>query len=305
MSEPLAATTRATLRLAAPAKLNLSLAIVGRRPDGFHLLASVFVLLELADELLLTPDRAGLRIASSPHDGVDADERNLAWRGLLAGLDSGLGAAPGAEPGAIPGLELHKHVPVAAGLGGGSSDAAAAWRLARRWSAADERPSADELVALGTIGADVPFFAAQLPAAYVTGIGERIEAIPPPTTREVVLALPGFGLSTAAVFAELRPSDWSASAPAHQAITGRNDLLPAALRLRPELDDLSRLVRAHGGEPHLTGSGPTIYSLSDDAQRADRLAARLRGAGVRTLRTRIALAATTIEPMSHEEADSQ
>ena len=296
-SEPRAAARSAVLRLDAPAKLNLSLAVLGRRQDGYHLLASVFVLLELADELLLTPDHAGLRVVSAAQDGLDAGERNLAWRGLLAGLEG--------APAVLPGLALRKHVPVAAGLGGGSSDAAAAWRLARHWSAAAERPSAEELVALGVIGADVPFFAAQLPAAYVTGIGELVEAVPPPASREVVLAVPSFGLSTAAVFAESRPSDWSPTTPVRRAIPGRNDLLPAARRLRPELDDLLRLVTAHGGEPHMTGSGPTLYSLSDDPQRADELGARLRRAGVRTLRTRIAPAATTIERISQEEADSQ
>lgn len=289
---------RPSLRLDAPAKLNLSLTVLGQRLDGYHVLASVFVLLELADRLLLTPDGPGMRIVASPEDGMPDDERNLAWRGLLAGLDGHL-------DGAQARLVLHKHIPVAAGLGGGSSDAAAAWRLARRWTDADEQPSTDELVALSTVGADVPFFAAQLPAAYVSGIGERVEPLPLPALREVVLALPPFGLSTAAVFAESRAADWSAEVPAREVLPGRNDLLPAARRLRPELDDLLRLVVAGGGEPHLTGSGPTCYSLSDDPDRADGLAARLHRAGVRALRTRLAPAATTIERINQEEALSQ
>ncbi len=286
------------LRLDAPAKLNLSLAVVGERPDGYHLLAGVMVLLELADRLLLTPDGSGLRVVASPEDLIPDDERNLAWRGLLAGFD-------GHPEGAQARLVLHKRIPAAAGLGGGSSDAAAAWRLARRRIDADDRPSTDELIALSMVGADVPFFALQLAAAYVTGIGERVEPLPSPARREVVLALPPFGLSTAAVFAESRAADWSVEEPAREALPSRNDLLPAARRLRPELDDLLRLVVTGGGEPHLTGSGPTVFSLSDDPDRADNLAARLRSAGVRALRTRLAPAAATIERITQEEALSQ
>ena len=134
------------LRLEAPAKLNLSLAITGRRADGYHELASVFVLLDLADRLLLLPGAPGLRVEGTYE--VPLGAANLAWRGLVAGL--------GAEPDATC-LALEKAIPVAAGLGGGSSDAAAAWRLGRRWSGANEAAKPGSLAA---IGADVPFFAA-------------------------------------------------------------------------------------------------------------------------------------------------
>lgn len=274
------------LSLEAPAKLNLSLAVLGRRPDGHHELASRFVLLTLADRLLLMPGCSGLRVeASDPQVPVDAT--NLAWRGLVAGL--------GAEP-ELACLALEKRIPAAAGLGGGSSDAAAAWRLGRRWSGAAELPTEDELRELSRIGADVPFFAAQLRAANVTGIGERLEACAAPATREVVLAVPPFGLSTAAVFAELRPSDWS-----REAALGRNDLLTAARRLRPELDDIFTVVSAAGGIPALTGSGPTVYALTDDPQRAAAIAAVVERAGLRALRTRLADGPTTIATMSEQE----
>lgn len=278
------------LGLDAPAKLNLSLAVLGRRPDGHHELASHFVLLTLADRLLLMPGASGLRVSSSDPE-VPVDATNLAWRGLLAGL--------GAEP-ELAGLALEKRIPAAAGLGGGSSDAAAAWRLGRRWSGAAELPTVEELRELSRIGADVPFFAAQLRSAQVTGIGERLEACAAPATREVVLAVPPFGLSTAAVFAELRPSDWS-----HEATLGHNDLLAAARRLRPELDDVCAVVSAAGGVPALTGSGPTVYALTDDPQRAAAIAAAVERAGLRALRTRLADGPTTIATMSEQERSIQ
>jgi 4-diphosphocytidyl-2-C-methyl-D-erythritol kinase len=278
------------LSLEAPAKLNLSLAVLGRRPDGHHELVSRFVLLTLADRLLLMPGCSGLRV--SPSDpGVPVDASNLAWRGLVAGL--------GTEP-ELACLALEKRIPVAAGLGGGSSDAAAAWRLGRRWSGAPELPTEDELRELSGIGADVPFFAAQLRAANVSGIGERLEARAVPATREGVLAVAPFGLSTAAVFAELRPGDWS-----REASLGNNALLAAARRLRPELDDVFVVIAAAGGVPALTGSGPTIYALTDDPERAAAIAAAVERAGLRALRTRLADGPTRIATTSEEEPSIQ
>ena len=111
----------------------------------------------------------------------------------------------------------------------------------------------------------MPFFAARTAAARVSGIGERIEPCRP-SRRHVVLVHPRFGLSTAAVFAELRPDEWGRA---------ENDLLAPALRLRPELDDLLAAGRAAGGAPRLTGSGPTIFTLTDDPERAAAVAERL------------------------------
>ena len=237
------------LRLEAPGKLNLGLTVVGRRPDGYHLLDSVFVLIELADRLLLMPGGSGLRLEGEGAETLPVGEGNLAWRGLRAGLDG--------EP-ELACLALEKRIPVAAGLGGGSSDAAAAWRLGRAWRGLADSADRDDLEALAEIGADVPFFASALAAARVTGVGERVEprAVEP---SHVVLAHPQFGLSTAAVFAELRADDWGR----HQ-----NDLLAPARRLRPELGDLLAAFTRAGGEPRLSGSGPTIFSLTDGPDRA-------------------------------------
>lgn len=270
------------LRIEAPAKLNLSLRVTGRRADGYHELDSRFVLLELADRLLLMPGCSGFRLEGRDASDLPLDDRNLAVRGLRAGL--------GTEPELVC-LTLEKAIPAAAGLGGGSSDAAAAWRLGRASRGLSDVATPPELDELAGIGADVPFFASGAAAARVTGIGDRIEPIEPAAT-EVVLVHPGFGLSTAAVFAELRADEWG---------TRENDLLGPALRLTPALAAVVERVRASGGEPRLTGSGPTVFSLSDDPERADALAARLVDDGLAVTRTRTRTTVPTIEPIHEEE----
>lgn len=273
-------------RLAAPAKLNLWLTVVGRRADGFHELDSLLVLLELADELSLAQEGPELRIGGPAAAGVPADRTNLAWRGWVAGL-----AGRQAEGG----LSVDKRIPAAAGLGGGSSDAAAARRLAR-WvtGQGDDPPTADELVTLAAIGADVPFFASQQAVARVGGIGERVtpDAMGP---AEVILVHPPLGLATGAVFAELRQGEWSGPTEDVATRPGRNDLAAPARRLRSELDSIFRLVAGAGGEPHLTGSGPTVFALTDDPERAAGVAARLKRAGLATTHTRLRLEPASIE----------
>ncbi len=277
---PRSAALNTPLRLDAPAKLNLSLRVVGRRDDGFHLLESRMVLLELADRLLLLPGSSGLRLDGDAA-GLPVGEENLAWRGLLAGLEG---------PPEVACLALEKRIPLASGLGGGSSDAAAAWRLGRAWRGLSEEAAATELDVLSRIGADVPFFAARLPAARVGGIGERIESAAA-SESHVILVHPGFGLSTATVFDELTADDWGRS---------ENDLLAPALRLRPDLGDLLALVGRTGVTPRLTGSGPTIFALTDDPQRAASVAEGLVEAGLRATITRTRTSATSIEAIEEE-----
>jgi 4-diphosphocytidyl-2-C-methyl-D-erythritol kinase len=271
------------LALAAPAKLNLDLTVVGRRPDGFHLLRTTLVLLELADRIVLDGRGGGLRMSGTVSPDVPAGDGNLAWRGLLAGLEG--------EPDASVRLSLEKRVPSAAGLGGGSSDAAAAWRLGRAVRGAPGRAAAPEIATLAAIGADVPFFAAQLACGIATGIGEHVEESAP-VARHVVLAHPPFNLPTGAVFAELREADWGSEG---------NDLLAPALRLRPELRRILDAVAAVGGAPQLTGSGPTVFAVFDDPDRAAAAATRLRERGMRATMTRTRTAAADIEPLSGEE----
>jgi 4-diphosphocytidyl-2-C-methyl-D-erythritol kinase len=278
------------LRLEAPAKLNLSLAVTGRRADGFHELDSELVLLELADRLLLLPGCSGLRVEGEDSETLPLDTENLAWRGLLAGIGRGpdLGC-----------LTLEKRIPVAAGLGGGSSDAAAAWRLGRRSEGASDTPDAMTLGQLASIGADVPFFAAQVATGRVTGIGERVSPLPGAIESQggqVVLAHPPFALSTAAVFAELQPAEWSG-----QPERGRNDLLAPAVRLQPAIEDVMRLMVAAGGAPQLTGSGPTVFAITDDPERAAAITARLQRGGLRATHTRLRAEPASIEAVEEPE----
>ena len=277
-------------RLAAPAKLNLWLHVIGRRDDGLHELASFLVLLELADTLAVEGsggDDGPLTVDGPYADLTPADAANLAERGWNAGRE---GTGPDRR------LALTKAIPVAAGLGGGSSDAAAGWRLGRITAGhADAPPDPDELEALARIGADVPFFAAQAPAARVTGIGEHVAPASGPVGGSVVLVLPPFGLATRDVFDALRPGDWSSADPALGPEPERNDLLAAARRLRPELDDVFRIVVAAGGEPRLTGSGPTAFVLTDDLERAAGVAARVARAGLTAIETRVRAEPASIE----------
>lgn len=270
------------LSLEAPAKVNLDLRVVGRRDDGYHLLESTMILLELADMLLLMPGCSGLRVDGAGADDVPPDASNLAWRGLVEGL--------GGEP-ELACLALEKRIPAAAGLGGGSSDAAAAWRLGRAWCGAPEEPSEADTASLAGIGADVPFFASRAPAAHIEGIGERVTPLPAAELR-IVLVHPDLGLRTRDVFGELREEEWG---------SGMNDLLAPATRLCPSIADLFALVVAAGGEPRLSGSGPTVFAATEDPERADGIASRLTRAGQAVTVTRSRSAGASIERSTEEE----
>ncbi|MBV9757549.1 MAG: 4-(cytidine 5'-diphospho)-2-C-methyl-D-erythritol kinase, partial [Alphaproteobacteria bacterium] len=176
----------------APAKVNLYLHAVGRRPDGYHLLDSVAVFAGIGDEL--RGDDAGelsLRIAGDHAAALQSDADNLVLRAAHA-----LAAAAGRPARAR--LVLEKRLPVAAGIGGGSADAAATLRLlVRLWEAPQP---AGALAAIGAgLGADVPVCLASRPAR-LSGIGERLEPAPALPPFGLVLANPGVPLATAAVF---------------------------------------------------------------------------------------------------------
>jgi 4-diphosphocytidyl-2C-methyl-D-erythritol kinase len=108
----------------------------------------------------------------------------------------------------------------------------------------------------------------------------------------VVLVHPGFGLSTGAVFAELRADEWGRQV---------NDLLAPAQRLRPELADIMAAVARAGGEPRLTGSGPTIFAVTDDPERASAVVDRITADGLRATMTRTRSAAAAIQPIEEED----
>jgi 4-diphosphocytidyl-2-C-methyl-D-erythritol kinase len=254
----------------APAKLNLCLYLGPTREDGLHELCSLFEPLALADSIVAT--EAARDEVLCP--GVEGE--NLAAR-ALAGLRSRDWGAPPLR------IQIAKRIPVAAGLGGGSADAAAVLRLAE-----GEVADLPELAA--ELGADVP---SQLTPslALIEGAGERVERLPDPAPHAVVLLPDGGGLSTAAVFAEadrlglgrdaaelaaraerLRAAAGAGASPLSYAELLVNDLEPPARSLRPEIGDALDALREAGASlALLTGSGPTacgLFASLADAQAA-------------------------------------
>lgn len=217
-----------TVRVTAPAKLTLSLRVTGVRSDGYHLIDAEMVSLSLCDELTIDPDGTGLTATGPYAAGVPIDERNLVARALrLAGRTAH--------------VTIDKHVPHGGGLGGGSSDAAAALRWA----------GFDDVVAASSIGADVSFCLVG-GRARVRGIGEIVEPLPH-TDRVVTLVIPPLAVSTPAAYRA-----WDAlSGPTAE---GPNDLEPAALAVEPRLARWRDLIGdASGQTPVLAGSGATWF----------------------------------------------
>lgn len=280
----------ATLTIRAPAKLNLSLAILGRRDDGYHEIETLMTAVSLADTLVVRPAAMpGVRLrvrdgGSGTADAVPADESNLVVRAIRA-LATEAGIEPALE------IDLEKTTPAGAGLGGGSSDAAAAIRAVARIWGLDWTMA--RLAAVGaTIGSDVPWFFPGSPA-IASGRGERIEPVPALPALAAVIVWPGVPLSTAAVYrgwgavggADVRPGDARRLALALAAERWQdvwplvqNDLEPAARRLCPEIDAaLEALSRAGAVRPRLTGSGSACFALARTWAEARGIAARIAG----------------------------
>ena len=260
----------------APAKLNLGLRVVGRRDDGYHLLESLFVPLDLADRVRIEVEAAATTSVSMTVIGrsgdVPAGDDNLVVRAARAFLDA-------ARVPARVALTLDKQIPVGAGLGGGSSDAAAVLRALARHFANKLSDSALAEIAL-RLGADVPFFLDPRPA-WVTGIGEQIEALPAFPAFDVLLVTPVPPLATAEVFrayaAALTPPSPSRRMPALRDGPGWfptasllvNDLEPIAARLRPGIERVRAEIGRLGAEAvAMSGSGPTVFGLFRDAEQA-------------------------------------
>ncbi|RUM38009.1 MAG: 4-(cytidine 5'-diphospho)-2-C-methyl-D-erythritol kinase [Desulfobulbus sp.] len=176
-------------RLLAPAKINLYLRIIGRRPDGYHELRTLMQKLALFDILTFTllPDK-GVRL-NCRQNGLPEDEKNIVYQAARLFFEHTGKKGQGIE------ITLEKNIPVAAGLGGGSSDAAAALLALNHLF--ETGCTVDELAALGVrLGADVPLFIYDFPAAWATGIGEQLTPAIPLTAYVIVLANPGISVST-------------------------------------------------------------------------------------------------------------
>lgn len=285
------------MQLLAPAKLNLGLFLGPRRADGLHRLASLFEPLGLADRLEITPQGSGQEGADRVKVGgeiglaldLQPEPENLVSRALRAAREAGWQSPPLT-------VELEKRIPIGAGLGGGSADAAAILR----WISVGRGGEEIDVEAIAArLGADVP---SQINPRFclVWGAGENVESLPQPASHAVLLLADGGGLSTAAVFAEadrlglgrsdveldrieaeLREVAGSGASPLEYTDLLINDLEPAAISLRPAIaDNIAALREAGAAFAAMTGAGSTVYGLFADLDQAHHAAARLAGTGV-------------------------
>jgi 4-diphosphocytidyl-2-C-methyl-D-erythritol kinase len=288
----------------APAKVNVHLAVGPLRPDGFHDLRTVYLAVSLFDTVTARPGE-GLSLTVSGEgagpaagaDSVPSDRRNLVWRAAEL-------LARSADVPADAELDIAKSIPAAAGLAGGSADAAAALvALDALWGT---RATRDDLVALAAeLGSDVPFSLVG-GVALGSGRGEQLSPVLARGQTHWVLGMARIGLSTPAVYAELDrlreegrvpdgtrllPDEGVLAAlrsgpPSSLAASIANDLQAPAVSLRPDLRrGLHAAEQAGALAAMVSGSGPTVAALVEDADAAVRLAAELAGQGVfRTVR---------------------
>lgn len=271
------------IRQSAPAKVNLLLHVTPPRADGLHPICSLFASIELADEVTVEP---------AERDAVECPGvtgLNLAERAIAAFRAAAGGCPPGVH------VRIDKRIPVAAGLGGGSADAAAVLRALNELSGRPLDVAALRGLAAG-LGADVPS-QVEPGHALVTGAGERVEPLALPELA-LVLVPQAEGLSTAAVYAEadrIGATRRALDAHAVRALAARpldrlapelhNDLEAAALSLRPRLAETLTRLRAAGALAALvTGSGPTTFGVFPSREAAERASRAIPGSLVSTLR---------------------
>jgi 4-diphosphocytidyl-2-C-methyl-D-erythritol kinase len=259
-------------KIRCPAKVNLYLRIVGRRPDGYHELVTVMQPLTLADELIVTLGGEGIRLeCDSPE--VPCESENLVWRAARQFQEEA-----GQKQGIL--LSLQKRIPVAAGLGGGSSDAAGT--LLALNDLAGKPLNSSRLHHLASLlGADVPFFLSRKPAVG-RGIGTQLS---PVTLLPYwyLLANPGVPLSTRWVYENLDlaglpgPPETETWDPEHPETWVRNDLGAVALQRFPQLEALfNDLKEAGAWTQGISGSGPTLFGLFSSREAACQAGQRLR-----------------------------
>lgn len=265
-----------TVEIKAPAKVNTYLQVVGRRPDGYHDLEMVMVPLTLADHLTLTllPSGIELEVEGVSDPGMQG-KGNLAYRAAKA-LFQEAGAKGGVR------IRLKKNIPVAAGLGGGSSDAAAVLRGLNRLLGLSWPPS--RLASIGgRLGADVPFFCYGGPA-HVRGTGDRVEPLGGFPDVHFLLVNPGFSVSTPWVYNQwdlqwdLRLTGQNQGAtvrPLFRVVSDvvaslHNDLETVTIPAYPEVAKIKNELLDRGAIGALmSGSGPTVFGVFDDRRASD------------------------------------
>jgi 4-diphosphocytidyl-2-C-methyl-D-erythritol kinase len=259
----------------APAKVNLYLEVLGRRADGYHELCTVMMAVDLADRLRMErSDARGMTLSVRDPQLATDNLVQRAWELF----------AERCRPAGGVRIALQKSIPVGAGLGGGSSDAAAA--LAGLNVLLEAGLAPEQLAALGArVGSDVPFFLASGSLAICRGRGERVEPIDSPARPHGVLVVPPFSCSTGAVYAEYDRAGQTvggrAEAERLAAFAGEaaswgqglhNALEPAARRVEPRLGEMRRELEALSPAGLvMTGSGSGWFCLCADAQEASRL----------------------------------
>lgn len=269
-----------TVEALAPAKINLALHVTGQRDDGYHLLDSLVGFTQLGDTLTLTAPGQGELSVSGPFGrDVPTDGSNLICK-----------VAEQAWPEIRVSFHLHKELPVASGIGGGSADAAACYRaIALLRQLKSERESLsylsdEKIAALASLGADIPMCVHSMPAV-VRGIGEDIRSVTDLPSLPILLVNPGIAVSTPAVFNALVEKSNTAMeplavAPGREAFLDwlgrqRNDLQAPACTLVPVIDEvLACLGKAQGcALARMSGSGATCFGLfraSKEARQAER-----------------------------------
>jgi len=266
------------MRVLAPAKVNLFLRIVGRRADGYHLLDSLMVPVSLCDEILIDARSGSLEIIVTCNDStIPTDETNLAHKAaaLLCRETDTQGKIS---------IALHKRIPAGAGLGGGSSDAAAVLKSLN--TLLSVKLSEAQLCTLGArLGADVPFFIPCRPAK-VEGIGEILTAVSPLPSRWVVLVVPPFGVSTLWAyrrFDELPPAEMPRSQVVGRGLSPKslvNDLERAVIPAYPQIGRIKNSLLRLGAEGALmSGSGSAVFGIFRSRVIAEQAMAMLTGEG--------------------------
>ena len=271
--------TRQGVVVWAPAKVNLFLEVLGKRLDGYHEIATLMLAIRRFDTLCIKEDPSGEILLDCNRSDLSTGEDNLVVRAARL-LQKHTGCSRGCR------LRLVKRIPMAAGLGGGSSDAVATLLgLDRLWQLG---LSARELEKLGAeLGSDVPFFF-HLPAAWCTGRGEIVKPVAFPRALELVLLCPSFGCPTAAVYRQVqapqKPADsvalLTAAAVGDVETLGRcllNRLQAAATTIAPKIARYFQQLRTlNPAGALLSGSGSTLFAVCRNREEAKRIAKDLR-----------------------------
>ena len=269
-----------SIQIKSYAKINWTLDVLFKREDGFHELRTIYQTVSLYDRLRISDTPGAIEITCDD-SRVPVDETNLAHRAATV-----LRRAAGVTAGARIGIE--KRIPVAAGLGGGSSNAAAALvGLARLWSV---EMSEREMVELAmNLGSDVPFFLVGGTALGV-GRGEEVYPIEQAVCEHLLLVNPGFAVSTAEAYARLSRLTRAESpriipftlfaANAALPLAASNDLEPVVSAAHPEIAELKRRLLSLGAQHALmSGSGATVFGVFDNSEASKRAESRMRATG--------------------------